>query len=386
VSGKITDDWQRRLVDEHRYRQSLLAAFETCPRRTFHSLTLADDLSVGWVEESAEIGSAGHAVFAEIVRTLYRRGEIQMSTQEAVEIMYEVLAGGDWVLSADGRQALLEVTLPFAGVKWPLQRIMLIEGALPYEPAGSGQPLRHGIVCPDGVTRTLTGTPDLLVSDPPAGIVVIDYKTGWGVPRTPKKPPPEGEPIRGKEFLSQRGHFQLDVYGLLALKRYPSAQYVTLRELHLRKGDVREATLGREELEHVERELGLQMMLLERGAREGQTAKVWKPRPGHHCLKQCPVSRSCPVPQAHRGVGAVRNRADADRQAARAATVVKAVYTQLRERLKAFHEADRLLPAGGRREGVALERSRLGEGPVVRHARGARAGRTTAGRRRVDVG
>src|SRR3954463_5942427 len=80
------------------FRQSLLSSFEQCPRRAMHGMAIDDDITVGNVGSSADLGSAFHAVAAEILRTLHRQGEEQIPTQEAVEILYEVLRAGPWVL------------------------------------------------------------------------------------------------------------------------------------------------------------------------------------------------------------------------------------------------------------------------------------------------
>jgi hypothetical protein len=194
--------------------------------------------------------------------------------------------------------------------------------------------------------------------------IIIDYKSGWGVPRRPRQAPAAGEAITGAQYLSDRGHFQLDCYGLLALREYPAAGRVTLRELPLRypSEPPREATLTREDLEHVERELGVSMMHLERGLQEGAASQVWKPRPGRHCARKCPVARSCPVPAEQRGAGAVESPQDADREAARFVTV-DALRTQMRDALKAFHE----------RTGYAPQ---VGDGTVVRWAEKPGGGRS----------
>jgi hypothetical protein len=73
------------------YRQSLLRAFTVCARRTMHGMKVDGELALGWVEHYGDLGKALHEVAAEILRTLYRQGEQQMPTQEAIEVMYEVL-------------------------------------------------------------------------------------------------------------------------------------------------------------------------------------------------------------------------------------------------------------------------------------------------------
>jgi hypothetical protein len=307
------------------YRQSLLASFEVCPRRTYHSLITPDDLAVGYVGATGELGTMVHAVFAEIVRTLYRQGETQISTQEAIEIMYEVYAASPIVLPAEQRDTLVWLTLRFAEVEIPARRVMALE-----------QRLTADIVCQDGEVRTLTGAPDVLIADPPDGLIIRDYKSGQGKPRTPRGHK-DGETIEGEEYLSDRGHFQGDVYALLAMKTYPQAQRVTFEEIHLRSGEIRRMTLTRPELEHVERMLSVHMIKLDRGIAEGERSEVWRPRPGKQCLRQCPVAASCPVPQEQRGIGALASTDDADVEAKRY-IVIDGLRQQMRDRLKAFNE------------------------------------------------
>lgn len=355
------------------YRQSLLRSFEICPRRALHELLLPGDLSVGNVGSSADLGSAAHAVFTEILATIKREGVSvdehgqrhvveQLSTQEGIEVLYEVLAAGEWVLTADDRDTLRDFVLWFCSYpryRFNPGRIMSLERRLSLD-----------LLCPDGVTRTLTGQPDLVLSDPPDGLVVVDWKTGRGQPPTPRPkckrcgegashpnhrrdghctftPPSDDDPIVGRQYLSEGGTYQLDIYGLLALKGRtedgyqlaPRARRVTLREAWMRFGEHREATLGIEELEHVEREIAVQMMLLDRAIDEGVDSgtKLTNPRPGRQCARACPVSLSCPVPEEQRGDGAIGSPADADENARRWVKV-RAVDAALRARLKAWHE------------------------------------------------
>lgn len=323
------------------YRQSLLRSFEACPRRTLHDLKTPDELSVGNTGALADLGSAAHAVFAALLRQLHRDGQQQPSTQQALDMMRKVLLEGEWVLPTDERHTLRELVMSFASYyRWDTKRIMALE-----------QPLSLGIACPDGEIRTLTGQPDMIIADPPNGLVVVDFKTGMAVPKSPRQMPAEGEPIVGREYLSASGTYQLDLYGLLALHRYPAAQFVTLRELHLRFGHRREATLGRDELDEVKAQIGLQMMLLDRAISEGDRSELWRPRPGRHCLRQCPVARSCPIPAEQRGLGALDSDEAADEEAARF-VVVDALRQQQRDALKAYHEETGHAPAVGDGRGL----------------------------------
>ncbi len=332
------------------YRQSLLRSFEVCPRRALHDLRIPGDLSVGNVGSSADLGSAAHAVFGEILATLKREGSSldgsgrrvvieQLSTQEGIEVMYEVLAAGEWVLPAEDRDTLRDFVLWFCSFpkyRFNPGRIISLEKRLSLD-----------LLCPDGVTRTLTGQPDVVLSDPPDGLVVVDWKTGRGKPPSPRQMPAEGEPIVGRQYLSEGGTYQLDIYGLLVLKGRtedgyqlaPRAQRVTLREAWMRFGETREATLGVDELEHVEREIAIQMMLLDRAIDEGPESgtKLTNPRPGRQCLRSCPVVLSCPIPREQRGDGAIGSADEADGNA-RDWVKTRADDAAYRSRLKAWHE------------------------------------------------
>lgn len=331
------------------FRQSLLAAFETCARRTRFAIQNGDDLVTGWTETSAELGAAAHAVFAEMLRTMYRYGHEQMPTQEAVEVMYEVLRGSEWVLPLEDLDTLRGLVLGFCEFEFNPKRILCVE-----------QRLTLPIMCEDGVVRVLKGQPDVIVSDPPSGLVIEDWKTGKGRPKKPREVKDGDDAlVTGKQYLSERGHFQLDVYGLLVLKGFlddgsqlaPGAKYVTLRERHMRSRVTREASLSVDELEHVERQVALQLMLLDRAISEGPKSGLFSPRPGSHCTRQCPVARSCPIPREQRGDGAIATPAQAD-AAARQMVVAKAVATQTSSQLKAWEE-------GGNRPGRANEREEV---------------------------
>lgn len=305
-------------------RQSTLRSFETCARRTWHDIQAGEDSVRGYTEATAALGSVFHLIAAEILRTLHRTGGVQMPTQEAMEVAYEIYAACDYVLPADERDSLRTLVLNFCQEEWNTKAILAVE-----------RQLSADIVCQDGVTRTITGSPDMIMADPPVGLLIHDWKTGLGKPRTPRVIPDDGI-IRGKEYLSERGHFQGDSYCFLALRKYPLAEYATFREKWWRMGgEPRQMTLGRDEMEHVERELGVQLMKMDRGLQEGEASDLWRPRPGRHCSRQCAVARSCPVPEEQRGAGAVEDQASADAQAARL-VVLEAVRDQVKDGLRSY--------------------------------------------------
>lgn len=312
------------VVSPLRYRQSTLRSFTSCPRR----VVLATAQTSGLVGSSAALGSAFHAVAAEILRTLYRQSETQMATEEAVAVMREVLAGGEWVLGADDYRWLKQMVLTFADYEWPISRFMAIERRLTCE-----------ILCPDGEIRALTGTPDLVMADPPGAAIVLDHKTTLGVPRSPREMPADGEAIRGMDYLSEGGYFQLVAYGTLILHTWPRTQRVVLREQNYRwGGPPREAVMSRDDLEHSLPYLGLLMQQLDTALREGEGHELAAARPGPWCATRCPVARSCPVPQEQRGLG-VLDGPEAARGEAERLQVINALRDQMTKALKTYHEA-----------------------------------------------
>jgi hypothetical protein len=331
-------------------RQSTVSGFAVCPRRTFHDITSRpDDVTVGYSGSTAALGRVFHAVSAAIFRTLWEQQETTIPTQEAVEIMLEVHAASDEVLTADDQESLRVLVLRLIERPWNMKH------SLPYGTDLDPDPdarLRTRIMCQDGIERELTGRPDLIGLGGDNTLVIVDLKSGWAKGRTPRGHS-DGEVIQGKEYLSDRGHAQGDAYGLLAMREYPQAERVIFREHNVRTGDVREAVLSREELEHVEREVGVQLQQLDRGLAEGEASQIWKPRPGKHCIRQCPVARSCPIPEEQRGPGAISEET-AEAQAARYAQV-EGLRSQLRDGLLAFHEeTGRAIPVGN---GMELRRA-----------------------------
>jgi hypothetical protein len=223
-----------------------------------------------------------------------------MSTQEAIEVAYEVLAVAPFTLPFEQMDELRWLVLGFCDIKWDPR---MLKGA-EFE-----EELRADVTCQDGEVRTLKGTPDVLMFDPPDGLVIVDAKSGRGRPKGPRLEPAAGEVVEDRKYLSDL--FQGDTYSYLGMRKYPSVQRVTFRELHLRSGQIRQGTLARDDLEHVERKLGIVMMNLARAVSEGEESPLWEPRPGSHCARQCPVVRSCPIPFEQRGDGSIGDADDA---------------------------------------------------------------------------
>jgi hypothetical protein len=314
-------------VIEGAIRQSALRMYDQCPDRAVKEATRTfTEYSSG----PASLGTAFHMFMEEFLRTLRRQGEQSMPTEEAVAIMREVIAQPDCPhLSVEQQRELLIVVLQAAQRKWPAHRIVGIE-----------ERLFAMVPCPDGRVRRITGKPDVLLADPPKGAVCLDYKVSWAVPPSPR----DGDFSRdgGRPYLSERGTFQLDTNGLLIMRNFPAIKRVILREYYPRLDEIREAVLSVEELEHVERRLGLIVMRFEQ-ALGGEIDP--EPRPGKWC-SHCPVSRECPVPEGDREPGVLDSPEAADAEARRW-QVVSELDDDLRKALKNYHEETGYAPAVG---------------------------------------
>lgn len=304
------------------YRQSRLRSYVQCARRT----VLETGETAGNVGSAADLGSAFHAIAAEILRTLQRPDtENRIPHEEAVAISREVLDAGPWILAPDDDEWLRQMVLSFIDHPWQPSRFMAVEERLSVQ-----------LACPDGVLREITGQPDLVIADPPRGAVLVDHKTGMGKPREPREPPPEGQPITGRAYLYEGGFFQLCLYGMLIFHRWPRVQRVTIQEQSWRwMGPPRVETIERGLLEHLEPYFARLAMQLDKGLSGDKEFR--KPRSGAWCARKCPVSRSCPIPAEQRGAGALGDLDTASSEAERWA-LFGMLRKSFRDALVAYHE------------------------------------------------
>jgi hypothetical protein len=337
------------------HRQSLLADADTCMLRTKWRLEVAEAYPLAarmdraWDRADAARGVLAHRYAAAVLRTLWQTGADTIPVAEALEILYEVCAQRDVpdvdvvFLPARERRylrmfAILLVFDTKARVlrKWNMSRMLAVE---------ERQWAAVSYVAQDGSTvkRTITGQPDLTLAAPPDGVVVLDWKT------TPKAPPKAGPDkrdergdVRGDDApgnVSYEGYFQQRVYALLEFANRPDIGRVTLREVYPMDPDglqVRTATLLRQDLERIERELSDLIGLLDRAIAGGSGSALWKPQPGRHC-SHCPRPGECPIPREERGDGAITGPRIAEQWAAEF-VVADSVRTQRRNALKAYHE------------------------------------------------
>jgi hypothetical protein len=280
------------MTEPFKMRQSTLTTFAHCPLSARFEIEAGERYS-----PPLSRGTLAHRCQEEILRTLHRQGERKMPQAEALEILYEVIAQRDVpsedviTLTPEERVHLRQFVIRFCDWEWRTDRIMALEEQLEAE-----------IVCPDGVVRVLTGTPDVLIANPAQSAVeIIDAKSGWQPPKTPRGSEDALTDTQRKRYLTERGMGQLDAYGVLVLRCYPAADKALLRELHPRAGEERTAALHRDELEHVERLIGTDLMLMDRALTEGPESAIWKAVGGTRQCDWCLGKMRCPRPAEERG-------------------------------------------------------------------------------------
>lgn len=329
-------------------RQSLLGEFDNCALSAFFSLKYAN----GWSTTPQARGTLLHRTYAEILRTMQRQGHKTIPPGEALAILIEVCRQQDVPPEDIVRVPMRQMPELRMAVKkfatdneFSTHRIVDIEKRME-------APITYTGLDGRSVTRRLTGQLDVLLFDPPDGAVVVDFKTGYGLPPEPRDSEPQGyddEELKGLSFM---GYFQERIYGLLTMANYRNVNRCVLREFFPYRTKVRKATLFRHQLPEVYEEVGALMQAFDAAVAQGAphlTADAeglvnidelgwWKPAPGKHC-SYCVRPTHCPIPEDVRVAagGAVTSLEDAQRWAARL-QIAERIRDMAREGLKGYVE------------------------------------------------
>ena len=323
------------MVDFPALRQSLLGQFDSC-----HLSALFDLEGYHFDNHAQARGHIFHAFAGEVLRTLRRTGETMMPIEEGLQILYEVCAQRDVPSEEVVCLPLKEQRLVrIAAIKFLHDQEFNMVRLIDVE-----RRLYTDIEYPDPdggmVKRTITGQLDALVADPPteengwtSGAIVPDWKM-W------MQPPPryEGEKTDSPERVSYQGYFQQRFYGLLVFRNFPAVERVKLREYYPLAGEAREATVYREQEEHLEREIAIIVEQIDRAIMEGGRSPIWRPSPGRHC-SYCAKPNRCPIEADVRAFagGGIARPSDAERFGAEA-VVAGEVRKKLIVALKAWAE------------------------------------------------
>lgn len=307
-------------------RQSILARYDECRLMTRWGLE-----GVAFSNPAQARGILFHRFGAEILRTLWCTGNTSIPTEEAMAVLYEVVAQRNvsdrevvWLPAVERRLlrkcafALVWDRATEQPREFDMARLIAIEGTT----MDGGPPLEIPVRYPGEngvmVDRVITGRPDAILADPPDGLEILDWKTD-------RQPPPKGEEdshVDDAEHVSYQGYFQQRTYGTGVLRRWPSIQRVRLREFYVLAGEARWGSIHRVHMEHIERELTAEVELLDRALMGGHKSAIWSPQPGKHC-NYCPRPGQCPIPKEERGAGAISSDADAKRYGAQAVVATR---------------------------------------------------------------
>lgn len=296
--------WEQALEFWPTVRQSLASNYDDCPLSAWFAMKYAN----GWSTTPQARGTIFHRTAAEILRTMQRQNDRTLPRREALAILLEVCHQRDVPAEDIVRVPMRQMPeLRMAVDKFAkdntfsTHRIVDIERKLSAEIAYADE---HGEVR----RRTITGTLDALLWDPPDGAIVIDWKDTWALPPEPKDTEPQGYDDEELKGLSYHGYFQQRWYGYLVMRNYRNVNRVTLREFYPRKTKVRKATVHRHQMEDIEQEIAVVVHALDRALTQGapdltpgpdgmvdiDALAWWKPQPGKHC-GFCNRPTACPI-------------------------------------------------------------------------------------------
>lgn len=280
------------LVAPDPLRQSHIGRFDAC------ALSLKFDVTAPTRQPSdvAAVGTLFHRWVARAIREMRANGQTTMPVDHGLSLLLEILAQRDIEPEEIVHLPMREIRwLRVCVVKWceggPFNaaRVMAVEerfNGVVYVPDGAGSMYE----------RIITGKPDVVVADPPDGVIVVDWKSGWA---PPAKLGREDEVAHGgagdkDEKLTDQGYVQQVIYGILCLQQYPAVNRVTLREAYIRYGEFREATIDRYNLERLTDVLGAVISQVDQAFADGPDSPRWIPSAGPHCAT-CAAPRMCPL-------------------------------------------------------------------------------------------
>ncbi len=273
------------------YRQSLIATFDSCPLRAKFG---REDVRRSPSPLAAR-GTLLHRAMHQAVREMQREGERRFSVEQGMELLTAVLSQmGPNVESGD------VVPLSMREMRWC--RVIMTKWCeyVDLDPAkiiGIERRLTAPLELLNGKTVNITGQLDLLLADPPDGVIVIDYKTGFRSPKTPRTGGDPGK-IEMAEAegtgLTELGWVQFLVYSYLCYNQLDWIQRVIFREVHVLRQEERQGRMDAFQMERLTDPLRAQVTLLHQAVEEGPDSPRWVPTAGQHC-GFCSKPSACPI-------------------------------------------------------------------------------------------
>ena len=271
------------LVRPGSYRQSLIAAFDSCPRRALYSIL--DERRTP--SAFAARGTLFHRFHHQAINLMREKGERRLPVEIGMEMLVDVLAQVD--VSPDEIVPLTMAEMRWLRVlvaKWCMTMELSIDRLVDVE-----RRLFADLVLPSGEIVQITGQLDTLFSGPGEFVAgSLDAKSGMGRPKKPRGE--NGEEAKGG--LTELGWVQAHIYAHLVFQNYPSIQRFWFREWHVLWAESRELTVERYESERLQDVLVAQVSLLHTAIQEGAESPRWVASPGPHCAL-CSGVRLCPI-------------------------------------------------------------------------------------------
>lgn len=300
MNGRDLTWWEREAFARHPpllapdpLRQSSIARFDNCP------LSLLLEAQNPQPSQKGNMGARGtlfHVWVARVLRQMRAEGWTEYPVDMGLELLLQVLA--------QHVPAEQVVHLPMRELRW--LRVLVVRWCEGTRRAGfnAGRILAveerqfMPLEVPDGAggtyRRVITGQPDVLVADPPDGIIVVDWKSGWAPPSKSEEASLREREEGDDNKLSEQGYAQQVIYGALGLHEYPAANRFTLREAYIMHGEYREATIFRHELERTLDVLGAIVAQIDLAFADGPDSQRWIAKAGTHC-SICPAVSRCPI-------------------------------------------------------------------------------------------
>lgn len=294
---------EQTLVRPEAYRQSLIAAFDSCPRRALYSL-LSGLRTPGAL---AARGTLFHRWHHLAIQEMVAHQESQMSVEQGLELLSEVILQRDVSESEIVPLSMRELRwLRVLAVKWCETMVLSVDRVVATE-----RRLFMDLPLPTGELLRVTGQLDVLLAGPAEGQATsLDAKTGYARPSRSRSHGDEADQ-EGENGLTALGWVQSLIYAMLVFANYPAIDTFTFREWHVMWAESREVTIQRWEAERMQDVLAAQVSLLHEAVLAGPGSERWVASPGPHC-SLCNGRRHCPI---RRQVGIPTSEAEARQMA-----------------------------------------------------------------------
>ncbi len=317
-------------------RQSLLAAYGSCPRRVLYDLQTNERSP----SPLAAIGTVFHRFVHRCVEYMAAKQEREMPVEMGMEFLNGILAQVD---VPDHEVVPLSMksmaTLRSLATKWcqEMSREILIDRLGGVEDRMSMEievPGRNGTT----YSRTITGQIDVWMA---LGTTarILDHKSGWKRPVQPKA----GKLTADGGQLSEEGWPQANIYSLLLMANRPAIERVEFWEWSVMWGEYRVRVVERYEMERLRDTVAATAAAFDASVASGPDSERWPAMAGPQC-GMCAGARFC---QTRRAAGIPASEVEA----LEAYTVWRRAAEQRTEAataLKVFHDANGplLLPHG----------------------------------------